>query len=141
MPALTRIAPLTTDNNVLFPESSFDDLTGDQLVKMLNNVDLSDPAQASSAIDVVNGIVGGMEVTTEFANKYDTTTTTTLSNKITRLVIIFYILRMRSRTIVTYKVSLGTIHKPRGQKGGRGRPKRPHSATRREGGKVSQMRY
>ena len=94
MPALTRIAPLTTDKNVLFPESSFDDLTGDQLVKMLNNVDLSDPAQASSAIDVVNGIVGGMEVTTEFANKYDTTTTTTLSNKITRLVIMFYIVRI-----------------------------------------------
>ena len=62
-------------------------MTADEMVKMLNNVDLTDPAQASSAIDVVNGIVGGIEATTQFANKYDTTTTaattTKMSNKIT----------------------------------------------------------
>ena len=59
-------------------------MSSDEMVKMLNNVDLTDPAQASSAIDVVNGVVGGIELTTEFSNKYDTTTTTTLPNEITR---------------------------------------------------------
>ncbi len=51
---------------------------------MLNNVDLTDPAQASSAIDVVNGLVGGIEIKPEFSNIYDTTTSTT-SNELTRL--------------------------------------------------------
>ena len=55
------------------------------MVKMLNNVDLADPAQASSAIDVVNGLVGGIEIKPEFSNIYDTTTSTTTSNELTRL--------------------------------------------------------
>ena len=55
------------------------------MVKMLNNVDLTDPAQASSAIDVVNGLVGGIEIKPEFSNIYDTTTSTTSSNELTRL--------------------------------------------------------
>ena len=55
------------------------------MVKMLNNVDLADPAQASSAIDVVNGLVGGIEIKPEFSNIYDTTTSTTSSNELTRL--------------------------------------------------------
>ena len=52
-------------------------MSADEMVRMLNNVDLADPAQANSAIDIVDGIVGGLQLTTPFADKYDTTTTTT----------------------------------------------------------------
>ena len=45
------------------------------MVKMLNNVDMSDPSQANSAINIVDTLVSGVEFTTEFKNKYDTTTT------------------------------------------------------------------
>ena len=69
---------------LFFLESAFDDMSSDEMVKMLNNVDLTDPAQASSAIDVVNGLVGGIELKPEFSNIYDTTTTTTTSNELTR---------------------------------------------------------
>ena len=61
-------------------------MTSDEMVKMLNNVDLTDPAQASSAIDVVNGIVGGIEATTHFANKYDTTTTASTTIKMSNTI-------------------------------------------------------
>ena len=49
---------------------------------MLNNVDLSDPSQANSAINIVDTLVSGAEVTTKFANKYDTTTTATTTRKL-----------------------------------------------------------
>ena len=74
----------------LFLESAFDDMSSEEMVKMLNNVDLADPAQASSAIDVVNGLVGGIEIKPEFANIYDTTTSTTLSNELTRLLDFYF---------------------------------------------------
>ena len=74
----------------LFLESAFDDMSSEEMVKMLNNVDLADPAQASSAIDVVNGLVGGIEIKPEFANIYDTTTSTTSSNELTRLLDFYF---------------------------------------------------
>ena len=52
------------------------------MVKMLNNVDLSDPSQVNSAINIVDTLVSGVEVTTKFANKYETTTTATTTRKI-----------------------------------------------------------
>jgi len=76
-------------NDTLLPyflggyKSAFDDMSSEEMVKMLNNVDLADPAQASSAIDVVNGLVGKIEIKPEFANIYDTTTSTTTSNELT----------------------------------------------------------
>ena len=76
--------------SLFFLESAFDDMSSEEMVKMLNNVDLADPAQASSAIDVVNGLVGGIEIKPEFANIYDTTTSTTSSNELTRLLDFYF---------------------------------------------------
>ena len=49
-------------------------MSGDEILKMLNNVDLSDPAQANSAIGIVDTLINGVETSTAFDNKYDTTT-------------------------------------------------------------------
>ena len=66
----------------LFTEYDYENLNPDEMVKMLNNVDLSDPSQANSAINIVDTLVSGAEVTTKFANKYDTTTTATTTRKL-----------------------------------------------------------
>ena len=62
---------------VFLTESVFEDLSADEMLEMLENVDLDDASQADSAIDIVDSIVGGAKSTTPFANKYETSTTTT----------------------------------------------------------------
>ena len=50
------------------------------MLQMLNNVDLSDPSQANSAIGIVNVLVSPIEETTKFTNKYETSTFLTTTN-------------------------------------------------------------
>jgi hypothetical protein len=52
-------------------------MSSDEMVKMLDNVDMADPAQADSAIGIVDTLVSGIQVTTPYGDKYDTSTTTT----------------------------------------------------------------
>ena len=65
----------------LISESVFEDMSGDELLNMLNNVNMSDPAQADSAIGIVDTIISGVETTTTFSNKFDTSTTEASSNE------------------------------------------------------------
>ena len=67
-------------------KESFDQVSTDELVNMMDNVDFSDPAQAAVAIQLLQNAVSGEETTLPpFRNIYPTeTTTTTLGTTTTK---------------------------------------------------------
>jgi len=61
-------------------KESFNSVPMNDLIDMMNGVDMSDPAQADTALDVLNSVVDGGGTTPIFRNIYPTTTPFTTEN-------------------------------------------------------------